>query len=64
MSPLPPSPTPSSKSTDSDYVDISTISNQIESLRTRLSPIIGNSVPSNPDTNVQKQPRLTPSEIK
>ena len=74
MSPLPPSPpsssptlpqsTSTSTSTDNDYVGISALSNQIESLRQRLTPIIGNPVASNRDTNVQKQSKQTPSEIK
>ncbi len=70
MLPVPPSPPPSASSstttsTDNDYVDISTLSTQIESLRLRLNPIIGNSVPSNRDTNVGKtSPRPTPSRTK
>jgi hypothetical protein len=53
MQMLPVSPSPPS-SIDNDYVDISAVSNQIESLRIRLTPIIGNSVPHNRDTNVEK----------
>jgi len=46
-------------------VGISALSTQIESLRVRLTPIIGNSVPSNRDKNVEKkQARQTPSNIK
>ncbi len=70
MLPVPPSPPSSSSSTtttstDNDYVDISTLSTQIESLGLRLNPIIGNSVSSNRDTNVGKiSPRPKPSRKK
>jgi len=67
MLPLPPSSPSSSSSTSTDntYVGISTLSTQIESLRVRMTPIIGNSVPTNRDTNGErKQPRQTPSRIK
>ncbi len=64
MSPVPPQPpSASTTTTDNDYVDISTLSTQIESLRQRLTPILGNPVPSNQDANVEKRPaRLTPSK--
>jgi hypothetical protein len=67
MLPLPPSSPSSSSSTSTDntYVGISTLSTQIESLRVRMTPIIGNSVPTNRDTNEErKKPRQTPSRIK
>ena len=68
MLPTPPSPPSSSSSsttTDNNYVGISALSTQIESLRVRMTPIIGNSVPSNRDTHGErKQPRQTPSKIK
>jgi hypothetical protein len=67
MLPVPPSPSSSSTttSTDNDYVGISALSTQIESLRLKLTPIIGNSVPSNRDKNVEKrQGRQAPSKIK
>ncbi len=68
MLPVPPSSpssSSSSTSTNSDYVDISALSTQIESLKLRLTPIIGNSVTSNQDTNVErKKPRQTPSKTK
>ncbi len=63
----PPSPPSSTTTTptDNDYVGISALSTQIESLRVRLTPIIGNSVPSNRDKNVEKkQTRKAPSKIK
>jgi hypothetical protein len=50
------------KSMNSDYVGISALSTQIESLEKRLTPILGN---ANRDTNVErKKPKQTPSERK
>lgn len=56
MLPVPPSSPPSSTSTDNEYVDMSNLSTQIESLGLRLTSIIGNSTSSNPDKNVEKKP--------
>lgn len=68
MLPVPPSPpssSTSSTSTDNDYVGISALSTQIESLRLRLTPIIGNPVSTNGDTNVEKtKTKPTLSKIK
>ncbi len=66
MLPVPPSSPSSSTTTpiDNNYVGIGALSTQIESLRVRLTPIIGNSVSSNRDTNVEKnQLRQTPSKF-
>jgi hypothetical protein len=67
MLPVPPSSPSSSTTTpiDNNYVGIGALSTQIESLRVRMTPIIGNSVPTNRDTNEErKKPRQTPSRIK
>ncbi|CAF4498332.1 unnamed protein product [Rotaria sp. Silwood1] len=52
LPPLPPSPPSSSTTTESDHGSISNLSNQIESLRIKLTPIIGSSVSSNQSSNV------------
>ncbi len=45
-------PVPSSaSSTDNNYVDISVVSTHIESLRVKLTPIMGNPVSSNVEKN-------------
>ncbi len=57
-----PQSSSASKSMNSDYVGISALSTQIESLEKRLTPILGN---ANRDTNVErKKPKQTPSERK
>ena len=74
MPTVPPSPPSSSSTTtppqssslstsmNSDYVGISALSIQIESLEKRLTPILGN---SNRDTNVErKKAKQTPSKTK
>ena len=48
-----PVPTPTS-STDNNYVDLSVVSTHIESLRVKLTPIMGNPVTPNPDKNQLK----------
>jgi hypothetical protein len=65
MLPVPSSPPSSESSTtsiDNHYVDLSAVSTHIESLRIRLTPIIGNSVSPNRDPNGEKsQLKPTPS---
>ena len=65
MLPVPSSPPSSASSTtsiDNHYVDLAAVSTHIESLRLRLSPIVGNSLSPNRDANAEKsQLKPTPS---
>jgi mitogen-activated protein kinase kinase 7 len=67
MLPVPSSPPSSESSTtsiDNHYVDLSAVSTHIESLRIRLTPIIGNSVSPNRDPNGEKnQLKPTPTSL-
>ncbi|CAF2348333.1 unnamed protein product [Rotaria sp. Silwood2] len=64
LSPLPPPSSSSSTTPESDHAGVSNLSNQIESLRRKLTPIIGNTVSSDQSTNVSgKQPKPTPTSL-
>ncbi|CAF3814250.1 unnamed protein product [Rotaria sordida] len=63
LSPPPPSSS-STTTTESDYVGISNLSNQIESLRVKLTPIIGNSLSPNQHRNLgTKQSKPIPTSL-